>query len=67
MRRRLINDPRLSEDARRTLRYALEKFARSHRHEGMSWDDNLAAVIELYENGLITIETTREGMAVRLT
>jgi len=27
----------------------------------MSWDDNLAAVIELYENGLITIETTPNG------
>jgi hypothetical protein len=65
MKLRSIND--LSEDARRTVLYALQKFTRKNRNHSMCWDDNLAAVIELYENGFITIETDGNGLAVRLT
>jgi hypothetical protein len=68
MKKKSINDPKLSESARRTLHSALQKFTSNNRHHGMSWTDNLAVVIELYENGLITIESTPDGdMAVRLT
>jgi hypothetical protein len=68
MKKKTINHPKLSEGARRTLRSALVKFTSNNRHHSMSWDDNLAAVIELYENGFIIIEITPDGgMAVRLT
>jgi hypothetical protein len=60
MKRQSINDPKLSEGARRTLLYALEKFAKHHGADH-------AAVIELYENGFITIESDGSGLAVRLT
>jgi hypothetical protein len=67
MKVRSINDPRLSEDARRIVLCALEKFTQHHRNHSMSWDQNVAAIIELYEHGLITIENDGSGLAVRLT
>jgi hypothetical protein len=54
-RPRSINDPRLSRGARRLLRAALAKFAENNPHPLLGPDEHLAAVIELYEVGLLQI------------
>jgi hypothetical protein len=64
--RRSIDDPRLSRGARRLLRAALAEFARRNPHPVLSPDANLAAVIELYEAGLLQIERVRDGVVVSL-
>jgi hypothetical protein len=66
LRRRSIDDPRLSKDARRLLRCALTHFAAAHPHPTLSADENLAAVVELYEFGLLQIESADDGLVVGL-
>jgi hypothetical protein len=66
LRRRSIDDPRLSKDARRLLRCALTHFAAAHPHPTLSAEENLAAVIELYEFGLLQIESADDGFVVGL-
>ena len=64
--RRSIDDPRLSRGARRLLRAALAEFARRNPHSTLSPDENLAAVIELYEHGFLQIEKVNDGIVVSL-
>jgi hypothetical protein len=66
LRRRSIDDPRLSKDARRLLRCALAHFAAAHPHPILSAEENLAAVLELYEFGLLQIESVDDGLVVGL-
>jgi hypothetical protein len=66
LRRRSIDDPRLSKDAQRLLRCALTHFAAAHPHPTLSAEENLAAVIELYEFGLLRIEGVDDGLVVGL-
>jgi hypothetical protein len=65
--RRSIDDPRLSRGARRLLRAALVEFADNNRHPRLSRDENVAAVIELYEHRLLQIEKVKDGVVVSLT
>ena len=66
LQRRCVDDPRLSKDARQLLRCALSRFAEAHPHPSLSAEENLAAVIELYEFGLLQIEADDGGLVVGL-
>jgi hypothetical protein len=65
--RRSIDDPRLSRGARRLLRAALVHFADNNPHPLLTRDENVAAVIELYEHHLLQIEKVNDGVVVSLT
>ena len=64
MPKRCVDDPTLSATARQLLRAALAAYAKWYGLPDQTPEENLAAIIELYEAGMLQIESGGSGVVV---
>ena len=64
MPKRCVDDPTLSATARQLLRAALAAYAKRYGLPDQTPEENLAAIIELYEAGMLQIESGGSGVVV---